>query len=134
MTSASFYDRKTVPGWKHALIDRPLPAELRREVSAALTSRLKQPELNDVLLVLTELVTNSYCHTDTPIDAEVTITDVGVLVEVSDGNTADLRLRRQPTPLRHGRGLALVSAIAEDWGVESIQDGKRVWALLPRAA
>jgi anti-sigma regulatory factor (Ser/Thr protein kinase) len=135
MTSAYFFDTKSVPGWEHALTDYPQLSDLRREIRFALAPRLHGTELSDVLLVLTELVTNSYCHTDDPIWAEIAITDAGVLVGVSDGNTADLRLQPPSTVRSHGRGLALVSAIADDWGVESTQDGhgKTVWALLPKA-
>ncbi|MET0234193.1 MAG: ATP-binding protein [Kibdelosporangium sp.] len=134
MTSAYFFDTKSVPGWQHALSDQPQPADLRRAASAALAPRLDDEELKDVLLVLTELVTNSYSHTDAPLRAQVAVTDAGVLVEVSDGNTADLRLQPQSAVRRDGRGLALVSAIAEDWGVESTRDGqgKTVWALMLR--
>jgi hypothetical protein len=134
MTNASFFDTKSVPGWEHALSDQPQLADLRHEVTSALASRLHGTELDDVLLVLTELVTNSYCHTDSPAQAEIAVTEAGVLVEVSDGNTADLRLKPPSDVRPDGRGLALVSAIAADWGVESTQDGKgkTVWALLPR--
>jgi anti-sigma regulatory factor (Ser/Thr protein kinase) len=134
MTSGSFFDTKSVPGWEHALTDQPQLAELRREVRSALTPRLRPTELDDVLLVLTELVTNTYCHTDDPIWAEIALTDAGVLVEVSDGDTADLRLQPPSAVRPDGRGLALVSALADDWGVESSQDGhgKTVWALLPK--
>jgi anti-sigma regulatory factor (Ser/Thr protein kinase) len=135
MTNAYFFDTKSVPGWEHALTDYPQLSDLRREIRFALAPRLHGTELSDVLLVLTELVTNSYCHTDDPIWAEIAITDAGVLVGVSDGNTADLRLQPPSAVRSHGRGLALVSAIADDWGVESTQDGhgKTVWALLPKA-
>jgi anti-sigma regulatory factor (Ser/Thr protein kinase) len=132
MTGAYCYDTRSVPGWQHALWDRPALTELRSEVRHALASRLSRPKLDDVLLVLTELVTNSYCHTSAPSRAEVTVTDAGVRVEVSDMNTKDLRLRPL-APTRHdGRGLALVNAISDDWGVESTRDGhgKTVWAVL----
>jgi serine/threonine-protein kinase RsbW len=134
MSNASFFDTKSVPGWEHALTDQPQLADLRREVRSALASRLHRSELDDVLLVLTELVTNSYCHTDDPLWAEIAVTDAGVLVGVSDGNTADLRLQPPSAVRPDGRGLALVSAIADDWGVESSPDGrgKTVWALLPK--
>ena len=31
-----------------------------------------------------------------------------------------------------GRGVAIIDGIAERWGVEPHEGGKRVWALLPR--
>ncbi|MET0136222.1 MAG: ATP-binding protein [Kibdelosporangium sp.] len=136
MTSAHFYDTRIVPGWQHTLQGQPKLSELRREVSSALAPQLSEPALDDLLLVLTELISNTYRHTHAPRQAQVLVTDAGVLVEVSDGDSADLRLR-PPSPVRTGgRGLILVGALAEDWGVESTQDreGKTVWALLPRVA
>jgi anti-sigma regulatory factor (Ser/Thr protein kinase) len=132
MTGAYCYDTRTVPGWQHALWDRPALAELRGEVKHALASRMGRAKLDDVLLVLTELVSNSYCHTNAPSRAEVTVTGGGVRVEVSDMNTKDLRLRPLAPTRPHGRGLALVNEVSDDWGVESTRDGhgKTVWAVL----
>jgi anti-sigma regulatory factor (Ser/Thr protein kinase) len=42
----------------------------------------------------------------------------------------DLALLDEPTT---GRGLAIVSVLASDWGVEAIENGKRVWAVLGAA-
>ena len=132
MSGVYCYDIRTVPGWRHTLWDRPELSDLRQEVKHALAPRVERAKLDDVLLVLTELITNSYCHTDAPAQAEVTVTDWGVRVEVSDHNTEDLRLRPLSAVRSHGRGLALVSAISDDWGVESTRDGngKTVWAVL----
>ncbi len=45
--------------------------------------------------------------------------------EVLDGDDLDLLLLEQPAT---GRGLAIVSVLASDWGVETLENGKRVWA------
>jgi anti-sigma regulatory factor (Ser/Thr protein kinase) len=126
-------ETKTVPGWDRPLENEPDLLGLRREVSDALAPELRRGELEDVLLVLTELVSNSYRHTDAPDHASVMLTDEGVLVEVTDGDPGDIRLRR-PSPVQsEGRGLLLVGAVSTDWGVFSTNmgEGKTVWALLP---
>ena len=45
--------------------------------------------------------------------------------ESSDLDDLDLLLADQPAT---GRGLAIVSVLASDWGVEALSHGKRVWA------
>lgn len=81
-----------------------------------------------VVLLANELVTNAILHTEADFDVVVDIAERRVRVEVRD------RSDRAPTPRASapdsvaGRGLALIEALAADWGVEEIpDDGKAVW-------
>jgi hypothetical protein len=48
-------------------------------------------------------------------------------VEVSDGSHELPRPRRVGPDAEGGRGLALVDALASDWGTTTTDDGKIVW-------
>jgi anti-sigma regulatory factor (Ser/Thr protein kinase) len=84
-------------------------------------------EVDLVLLLTSELVTNAICHGDGQIAVRTTIRGRWVRVEVDDATPCDLA----PGPLGHdgerGRGLAIVDALAADWGVIERPGGKTVW-------
>lgn len=92
-----------------------------------------EPELDDLLLVTSELVTNAVMHAGTASDLEVRLTPEEVEVRLSDG---DPRVPRRRTLLGavagQGRGLTLLSALSSRWGVDRRTDGKTVWAVLLR--
>ncbi|HEX6287378.1 MAG TPA: ATP-binding protein [Acidimicrobiia bacterium] len=87
-----------------------------------------EPRYDDVLLVVSELVSNSVRHSESAeIDLIVRAQDGHIRVEVSDegpGFTPD-------APRGEGLGLAIVEKLAERWGLVS---GERftVWAELSR--
>jgi anti-sigma regulatory factor (Ser/Thr protein kinase) len=87
---------------------------------------------DDVQLGVSELITNAVRHAGT--DVLLTLRrDTVVTVEVRDADP-DLR---HPAPLNQpdllatsGRGLHIVAAVSQDWGVTSRPDGKAVWFTL----
>ncbi|MFE2940531.1 ATP-binding protein [Streptomyces sp. NPDC059255] len=85
-------------------------------------------------LLLSELVTNALRHGSPP-GREIAVTlyhAEGLLrVEVEDAGDRLPRPRVPGADDECGRGLALVAALADDWGVAPRRGpGKRVWALL----
>jgi GAF domain-containing protein/anti-sigma regulatory factor (Ser/Thr protein kinase) len=83
----------------------------------------------DAELVVSELVTNAILHGSAPVTVRVAV-GTSVRIEVGDGSrTAPVRARAR-TDAMTGRGLALVAALARDWGVESRPGGKVVWCEL----
>ncbi|MGW6454936.1 ATP-binding protein [Streptomyces sp. NPDC055078] len=96
----------------------------------------------DVLLCLSEAVTNAHRHTSTAtIRIDTVITVRAVLVHVHDNRPDPLpRPEEQPRlGLEHGRGLTLIDACADEWGVTVLggnrPTGKAVWfTLLGRRA
>lgn len=85
-------------------------------------------------LLISELVTNAVLHGTEPAflaiytDREA---DGGLLfVEVEDAKPDAPDLRVGDDDAESGRGLVLVDAIAEDWGCDRVETGKRVWASL----
>jgi anti-sigma regulatory factor (Ser/Thr protein kinase) len=108
------------------------PAAARRAVRRLFESRhLTDPDwLDDALTVVSELVSNAVRHGDGCPVLWVG-TDAGrVTLTVTDRSAR--RPHRRAADETGGRGLAIVEAMAESWGVEDAGDGKAVWARLPR--
>lgn len=88
-------------------------------------------------LLVSELFTNSVCHTDTPaVGLALYLTDGRVACEVTDTSTTLPRRRPARTPgaadddvlAESGRGLDLVDRLADRWGSRRHGDsGKSVW-------
>jgi anti-sigma regulatory factor (Ser/Thr protein kinase) len=93
--------------------------------------------IEDVVLVTSELFGNAVRHTGDAADRLSVAWDVApgaVVVRVAD--PSDELPHRRPSTDRDaaGRGLAIVAAIASDWGVQRLAHGKQVWARVPIAA
>ncbi|MET9618637.1 ATP-binding protein [Kitasatospora indigofera] len=83
----------------------------------------------DVLLVVSELVTNAAQHADGPIELSLTRSVVGVRVEVADCSPELPVLRRGGDPvLPGGHGLRVVDLLSWSWGSRSREHGKSVWS------
>jgi anti-sigma regulatory factor (Ser/Thr protein kinase) len=90
-----------------------------------------------MLVLASELATNALLHARTPFQVGVTVTEDVVLVCVGDDSDTNPAEPPEPpsTGSENGRGIMLVRALADDWGVlpaESRQ-GKVVWFLFRRA-
>jgi len=78
-------------------------------------------------LLVSELTSNVVRHAGTPFTLCADVTAFNVRVEVADG-TVDPPVVLTPQPSEQGgRGMLLVSRLAENWGTEPIPDGKLVW-------
>jgi two-component sensor histidine kinase len=105
------------------------PGEARRRTSEVLAS---SPQLDVVLILVSELVTNAVLHTADGAELRVsqrdhTAEDV-IRVEVQDRHRATPE--SPPTAGAHGGyGLRIVAAMARDWGCTPLPDGqgKIVW-------
>jgi anti-sigma regulatory factor (Ser/Thr protein kinase) len=106
-------------------------AEARQAVSDELQSALgdlyDESLRDDALLLTSELVTNAVLHAQTGVSLSVATSDETVRVEVSDGAPVVPEPRVAEVDELGGRGLALVEAIASDWGVRLAPPGKTVW-------
>ncbi|MFD5569093.1 SpoIIE family protein phosphatase [Streptomyces cadmiisoli] len=80
-----------------------------------------------VELVLSELITNAIRHGSEPIHVRL-IRDRTLICEVSDGSSTSPHLRYAATMDEGGRGLFLVSQMAERWGTRYTPQGKVIWA------
>ena len=116
------------------LVARPeAAAEARRELLA-----LALPEVTreDLALIVTELVTNSVLHAGLSaadhVELQLTNRIGSVRLAVHDGGPGFTSL--PPPPLDSivpgGRGLVIVAALSDSWGIECDQGGCTVWSEL----
>ena len=78
-------------------------------------------------LMVSELVTNAVRHARTDFTLSVEWASGQVRVEVHDDGAGHPQLKRPGMLEPTGRGLQIVSALADDWGVIAHDDGKTVW-------
>lgn len=105
--------------------------QARRFVAEAIANRA--PAMCDaVVLMVSELATNSVRHADSEFSVAVAVTRRQIRVEVSDAGSG-VPIRRSTTPADlSGRGLAIVEKLASEWGVRrSRSGGKTVWFTVP---
>ncbi|MFE4825954.1 ATP-binding protein [Streptomyces sp. NPDC056672] len=90
---------------------------------------------DSALLVLSELLTNAGRHAqvvpEQTIETHYFRGPAGLRIEVHDASPELPRRRTPEADASDGRGLVLVSALADEWGVaERCGPGKMVWAAL----
>ena len=112
-------------------------ATARYTVTDGLGADVDQRTIEDVLLVISELVTNAVRHAGAGAGEtiEVTVTNRGrdIRIEVADREPeAAPRMRDDDAP--GGMGLVVVSGLCKDWGTEQQEDRKTVWAEYARSA
>lgn len=87
----------------------------------------------DAEIVASELVTNAVVHACGPIRLRVTVSRRRARIEVFDGDDQAARVlfAKLGAGDHSGRGLGLVDALSDRWGVRSYDHGKSVWAEVP---
>lgn len=103
------------------------PALAREFLRDATCSVHHSALVDDALLLTSELVTNSVLHGGPPLVVAVDCDGERLLVRVRDGSPDVPSVREAAQGDESGRGLALVAALSEEWGVEPDPDGKYVW-------
>ena len=115
--------------------DRTTPGRARRFVRTALeATEVERAVIETAELLTSELVTNVLVHAGSTSELLVQAVDGTVRVNLSDD---DDRRPEMATPTAddiHGRGLGIVDALADAWGVDPDPvHGKTVWFELRRA-
>ncbi|NUT95271.1 MAG: ATP-binding protein [Saccharothrix sp.] len=104
---------------------------VRRWVAGAIAD-LDPDQLSDVLLVANELVSNVHDHA--PGAGRIRVArrhnPCQVVIEVDDSSTAPPIAGRSRLGVDRGRGVSLVAALSEAWGVRRLDQGKTVWAVV----
>ncbi|MBV9293061.1 MAG: SpoIIE family protein phosphatase [Frankiales bacterium] len=105
--------------------------EGRQFVGEQLRARDADGLVDDGMLVAAELIANACQHGLPPISVCVIGAGDRVRIEVRDGSARSPVRPSQSMSNMTGRGLALVDALARQWGVERQEEGgKTVWAEL----
>ena len=101
----------------------------RRLVADALESSHYTGDVDTVLLLVSELVTNAVRHAATEFDLTISVDGRQVTVAVIDHDRTHPPQIRDPLPEdTSGRGLRIVQELATSWGTEPVDgDAKRVW-------
>jgi two-component sensor histidine kinase len=86
--------------------------------------------MRDAELLGTELVVNALRHGTPPISIKVDCVGDTVRIAVCDRSSERPRQRAADSTEESGRGLALLRALSEQWGVIELDDGKAVWFTL----
>ncbi|GGU81136.1 ATP-binding protein [Lentzea flava] len=107
----------------------PTLVRVRRWAAQELAD-LSDDELGDVLLVVTELITNAFDHGQMPAQVRLQRSTQPCFVRIEDEDASPDRptLGRSRLSDTRGRGLIIVDRLAKDWGVISHPVGKTVWA------
>ena len=117
-------------GTEDAVLLAPEPASVgaaRRAVRARLHGAGLAQLVDDAALAASELVANAVLHARTRITLRVSTTPTSVRISVEDLNPQLPTPAPMGTTATSGRGLALLQALAEDWGVHLLPSGKAVW-------
>lgn len=109
--------------------DSRAPATARQQVSEFLDRPdISHDVVNDVVLAVSELVTNAFEAGATSIELRVDVTEQDVTMSVDD-DTGGWPTLTSPNPhTTRGRGLAIVAKTAQGWDVERTNHGKKVTA------
>jgi anti-sigma regulatory factor (Ser/Thr protein kinase) len=114
----------------------------RKRIATELVDRgVAQPAIDDAVLVLSELLSNALKHARPLPGGSVRVcwqlTSFGKLyLEVTDGggptrpNPAETAVGLRSLSAHGGRGLGIIAALSEEWGVRDCGDDKTVWAAL----
>jgi sodium/proline symporter len=126
-------DRRSAPRQRIELEDSVRSPARARAAAADLVEEFRLDGIRDELvLVVSELVTNAVRHASPPVCLELQADAERVTVAVADGSP----LRPLPRPAlddaEGGRGLPMIDLLAAETGVRPNPPGKTVWAALTR--
>lgn len=111
---------------------RPHPESARKArelVADALCSNADPETVHDASVVVSELVTNAVIHANTTVTVGLTLLPGGgARIEVGDSSSWPPTRRAMTEDQPGGRGLILVDALSDEWGVSPTPEGKTVWA------
>src|SRR6266568_3748735 len=126
-TSTPSPPRQPGPGWRTARFSGPshLPGD-------------DHPSAHDAALIVSELVSNAITHSRSgqpggtvlvAIEAAAQPAEVRIEVRDAGGPRAPVLTAADPGS-EHGRGLAIISALAAEWASETSQAGRATWCRL----
>ena len=85
--------------------------------------------IDDIVLVFAELVTNATVHTADASTTVITHIPPNLRIAVHDSSHANPELRHDAGP--GGFGLRIVNQLSDSWGWDQTPTGKVVWSIVP---
>ncbi|MGY3199543.1 SpoIIE family protein phosphatase [Streptomyces sp. TE5632] len=126
MARTRLLDSDQVAAW-----DLPPDPAVVAEARRTATRQLSHWGLDELVftteLIVSELVTNAIRHAVGPVRLRL-IRERALVCEVFDGGATTPHLRHPRAMDEGGRGLLLVSQLAQRWGTRFVPDGKVIWA------
>ena len=103
-----------------------------RQFVAETLAELPTSFVEDVVLIVSELATNSVTHANSAFTLRLVPDAASLRIEITD-EAGDLPRKRTPNlDEPFGRGLQIVDSLAENWGVGlSSEGGKTIWVVVP---
>ena len=85
--------------------------------------------VDDAVLIVSELVTNAVLHAreEAALALEIEVADVWMRISLADGSAVRPLARQASHEDETGRGMAIVEALSDRWGVDDHHGGKRIW-------
>ncbi len=80
--------------------------------------------------IVSELVSNAIRHGSPPIRLQVATEPTRIVITVSDASSAEPVVKTASPLDQQGRGLEIVEALSDRWGVTQDENGKSVWCEL----
>jgi len=112
------------------LLPRPGSVPAARHVVLELLGAWDLPhDREDAALLVTELVSNVVDHVqgEAVLTLELAVSDNWLRIAVVDGLSVRPVVQELSQDRPRGRGLRMVEAVADRWGAEDHEGGKRVW-------
>jgi anti-sigma regulatory factor (Ser/Thr protein kinase) len=108
------------------------PREARAFVAQTLNQVGATERADDIRWVVSELATDAVLHAHTPFTVSVEVFDREVDIAVCEQSPSAAEPGQPTGEDETGRGLFLVSTLADKWSSEKLPTGKRVWVQLRR--
>ncbi len=103
------------------------PAEARCVVANVLRGIMSPADIDVVVLLTSEVVTNAVVHAGTSVVLVVRSLQQGIQIEVSDGDNHMPKVDQQAVGSVSGHGMNLVALLSQSWGAFPTREGKTVW-------
>lgn len=127
-------DRRALPRTRIEVDHGPHgPAQARAAVHQRAAELGLDEVCDDVVLLVSEMVTNAIRYAAPPVRLEISSGDQDIVVAVTDGSTASPTPRQADSEAEGGRGMLLVDMLTTEHGVRIDPPGKAVWARMPRS-
>jgi anti-sigma regulatory factor (Ser/Thr protein kinase) len=126
-------DRRSAPRHQIELESGTRSPARARAVAADLVSEMHLEAIgDDLVLIVSELVTNAVRHAKPPVRLEIQADEHRVTVAVADGSPGRPVAHTAAADAEGGRGLPIIDLLAAETGVRPSPPGKTVWAALAR--